>query len=184
MKLVVGLGNPGRKYAGTRHNLGYRVLDVLAKRHRVERKRLRFDGELAEVNLGREPAVLVAPQTFMNLSGRCVRQVVQFFQVPLGSLLVVCDDLNLPLGRIRIRAKGSPGGNRGLASIIEQLGNDEFPRLRIGIDRPETVDAADFVLDRFTRDEQPVVDEAVDRAADAVEVWANEGIVACMNRFN
>lgn len=184
MKLVVGLGNPGRKYEGTRHNVGYQVLRVLAQRHEIGRRRVRFSGELVDIRLGREPALLVAPQTYMNASGRCVGQVVEYFEVPLEALLVICDDLNLPLGKVRIRTRGSSGGQKGLEDIIAHLGTNAFPRLRIGIGEPRSRDGAAYVLDRFRPEELPVIGEAIEHAADAVEVWASEGIAVCMNRFN
>ncbi len=185
MKVVVGLGNPGRKYAGTRHNVGFDVLNVLAERHAGERWRSRFEAETSEILLGTERVLLVAPQTYMNLSGRSVRSVVDFFKIPLADLLVISDDLNLDVGRLRLRPSGSAGGQKGLQNIIDRLGTTEFPRLRIGIGRPrEGMDTVNYVLQTFAKSERPVVDQAIDRAEMAVESWVNEGIEAAMTKFN
>lgn len=185
MKIVVGLGNPGRKYAGTRHNIGFEVLQVLAERNAAERWRSRFEAETAEIQLQGERLLLVAPQTFMNLSGRSVRSVVDFFKTPLADLLVICDDLNLSCGRLRIRPAGSAGGQKGIQNIIDQLGTPEFPRLRIGIGRPsEGVGTVNYVLQTFARSERPIVDQAVDRAELAVGKWVSEGIEEAMTLFN
>src|SRR5262249_269323 len=134
MKLVVGLGNPGRRYAGTRHNVGFDVIDTLARSPQAGRFQERFAAEVAELNEGPHRILLVKPQTFMNLAGRSVRELVDFYQLPLENLLVVCDDINLPLGRLRVRARGTHGGHNGLRDIQNHLGTTEYPRLRIGVD--------------------------------------------------
>jgi len=185
MKLVVGLGNPGKKYEGTRHNVGFEVIRLLAQRHAAAAGRLRFDGEVAEATVGGEKVLLVLPQTFMNLSGRCVRQTVDFFKLDVADLLVVCDDFNLPLGTLRLRAAGSDGGQKGLADTTRQLGTDQFARLRLGIGPvPPQWDPADFVLGRFAAAEQQIVADQIARAGDAVQTWVTEGIAPAMNRFN
>lgn len=184
MKLIVGLGNPGRKYDGTRHNVGFAVLEELARRHKLTGRRLRFEGELAETTIAEHRVLLLAPQTLMNASGRCVRQAINYYKIPLQDVVVVCDDLNLPFGKLRIRARGSSGGHKGLASLIADLGTEHFSRVRIGIGRREDGEVSDFVLSRFRREERPVVDEAIAGAADALELWLAEGVDACMNRFN
>lgn len=185
MKLVVGLGNPGDKYAGTRHNVGFDTLDELARRWSAERPKSRFEAELREVACGSERLLLVAPQTYMNLSGRSVQSLVRFYQTSLADVLVVCDDLNLKLGQLRLRASGSAGGQKGLANIVQLLGTEDVPRLRIGIDRPPPpMDAAAFVLAKFRKDELPVIDEAIHRAATSVEKWAQAGIAVAMNVTN
>jgi peptidyl-tRNA hydrolase, PTH1 family len=179
------LGNPGKKYEGTRHNVGFEVIRFLAQRHAATAGRLRFDGELAEAAFSGEKTLLVMPQTFMNLSGRCVRQTMDFFKLTAADLLVVCDDFNLPLGTLRLRAAGSDGGQKGLADTARQLGTDEFARLRLGIGPvPPQWDPADFVLGRFAASEQQVVADQIARAADAVQTWVAEGIAPAMNRFN
>jgi len=185
MRLIVGLGNPGNKYTGTRHNVGFEVLNELARRWSAGRPKTRFEAELREAAVAGEKSLLVAPQTFMNLSGRAVQQVVKFYQEPLENVLVVCDDLNLKLGQTRMRATGSAGGQKGLSSIVLMLGSEDVPRLRIGIDRnPPEMDSADYVLSRFRKDELPIIDQAVLRAANGVETWIREGIDAAMNQIN
>lgn len=185
MKLVVGLGNPGEKYANTRHNIGFDVLDELARRWSAERPKARFEAELREIRCGEERLLLVAPQTYMNLSGRSVQPLMKFYQIPPTDVLVVCDDLNLKLGQLRLRAAGSAGGQKGLLSILQTLGTEAIGRLRVGIDRPPThMDAADYVLAKFRKEELDEIDQAIRRSADAVEVWAKEGMAAAMNRFN
>jgi PTH1 family peptidyl-tRNA hydrolase len=183
-KIVVGLGNPGKRYAGTRHNVGFAVIDTLARGPQAGGFHERFDAEVAELIEDGGKVLLVKPQTFMNLSGRCVRQLVDFYQVPLEDLLVVCDDINLPLGQLRVRARGTHGGHNGLRDIQAHLGTTEYSRLRIGVGSPEEVDAADHVLARFRPSEQPVIDEAVLLATQAVTVWLHRGVEACMNQFN
>jgi PTH1 family peptidyl-tRNA hydrolase len=185
MKLVVGLGNPGKKYVGTRHNVGWQLLEELTRRHATAAVRRAFNGEVVEAAIAGQKVLLLAPHTYMNRSGQSVRQAVDFFKLDAVDVLVVCDDMNLPLGKLRTRTKGSDGGQKGLADIIRHLGTDEVTRLRIGIDRPpEGWEGADYVLAKFTRDESIEIALAVSRAADAVGVWAGEGAEACMNRFN
>jgi peptidyl-tRNA hydrolase, PTH1 family len=185
MKIVAGLGNPGPKYDRTRHNVGYRVIEELSQRLAAGKPRLRFDATLAEGNLGGEKVLLASPRTYMNESGRSVRQLVDFYGLQLSDLLVVCDDFNLELARLRMRSGGSAGGQKGLADIIRKLATEEFPRLRIGIGRPpEQMDAADFVLSKFKRSEQNTIDDAVVRAAEGVELWIRAGIGPAMNRIN
>jgi PTH1 family peptidyl-tRNA hydrolase len=184
MKVVVGLGNPGGRYVGTRHNVGFAVVDLLAQGPRAGRFQGRFQAEVAELVEEPHKLLLVKPETFMNLSGRSVRQVVDFYQVPLEDLLVVCDDINLPLGKLRFRARGSHGGHNGLRDIQNHLGTAEYARLRIGVGAPPEDEAVDHVLGRFRPSERPVIDDAVRQAAQAVLVWAHDGIEACMNRFN
>jgi PTH1 family peptidyl-tRNA hydrolase len=183
MKVVVGLGNPGRQYAGTRHNVGFAVIDALAAGPTAAAFRSRFQAQLAEVTEDGLTLLLVKPETFMNLSGQCVRQVVDFYKLPLDDLLVVCDDFALPLGKLRVRAKGTHGGHNGLRNIQDHLGTTEYARLRIGVGEPKEV-AVDHVLGRFRPGERPAIDDAVVRATQAVLVWARQGIATCMNRFN
>lgn len=185
MKIVVGLGNPGSKYEGTRHNVGFDTLAELSRRWSAPKPKSRFEANLTEIHYGSEKLLLVAPQTFMNLSGRSVQQVVKFYQAPISDLIVIGDDLNLKVGQLRLRATGSAGGQKGLQSILSCLGTDAICRLRIGIGRPPgEMDAADFVLGRFRKDELDLMDAAIVRAASAVETWATSGIEAAMNKYN
>ncbi len=185
MKLIVGLGNPGRKYVGTRHNIGFEVLAELARKYGQSSPREKFQGELVEAQIGAERALLLTPLTYMNLSGSSVQPARDFYKLDNDDILVVCDDFNLPLGKLRARRKGSAGGQKGLADIIQRLGTDEVSRLRVGIGSPDAHrTAADFVLSRFTADEADVVKETIARAIQAVAVWTAEGIEACMNQFN
>ena len=185
MKLVVGLGNPGKKYEGTRHNVGFEVLERLTSECAAGPPRQKFDGDLWECSLGEVKSLLLAPRTFMNLSGGSVRKAIDFYQIATEDVLVVCDDFNLPLGQLRIRSSGTDGGQKGLADIIRNLGTTEVPRLRVGIGPvPDRWDPADFVLGKFTTDERKVIEVEAARAADAVSVWASEGVQTAANRYN
>ncbi len=184
MKIVVGLGNPGKRYSGTRHNVGFEVLHRLAEGPGVGRATERFDAEYVEWTEAGEKVLLIKPLTFMNLSGGAVRKFVDFYQLAPADCLVVCDDINLPLGKLRVRARGTHGGHNGLRDIQRHLGTTEYPRLRIGVGAPEGEDAADYVLDRFRPTERPIAQEAFARAVQAVVVWVRQGIEACMNQFN
>jgi PTH1 family peptidyl-tRNA hydrolase len=184
MKVIVGLGNPGAKYGGTRHNVGFDVIDYLAAAPGCTPFREKFEAFVAELKEGPETVLLVKPLTFMNLSGRSVRAVVDFYKLPLAELLVVCDDFNLPLGKLRMRVKGSHGGQNGLRNIQDQLGTDEYARLRIGVGQPAPGDAVDHVLSRFRPGERKAVEEAVAGAAQAAIVWIRQGAAVAMNRFN
>lgn len=185
MKLVVGLGNPGARYRGTRHNVGFEVMDQLAGRHGLRFEAWKTLAETAEWRRPEGRVWFVKPMTFMNLSGDAVLALAGFYKIDPANLLVVCDDVNLPEGRLRARPDGSDGGNNGLRSITASLGTPAYARLRIGVGRgDERRDLADHVLSRFGPDEQPVINGAIDRAADAVEVWMTDGLAPVMNRFN
>lgn len=184
MRIVVGLGNPGPKYAGTRHNVGFDVIDYLAAAPGTGAFRERFEAQVAERKEGDETVLLVKPLTFMNLSGRTVRAALDFYKLPPEQLLVVCDDFNLPLGKLRVRLKGSHGGQNGLRNIQDQLGTDAYPRLRIGVGQPGPGEAVDFVLSKFKSAERAAAADAVAVAARAVVVWVTAGVEECMNRFN
>jgi peptidyl-tRNA hydrolase, PTH1 family len=185
LKLIVGLGNPGRKYEGTRHNVGFDVVDRLAKEHHADWESAPRGIEALVARWRAAEVVLAKPLTFMNLSGGAIVGLLQFYKVELGDLLVVVDDVNLELGRLRTRANGSAGGHNGLKSAIEQLGTEEFARMRIGVGRGDAQrDLADHVLARFDRDERENVEATVARAAEAVELFVAEGIGQVMNRFN
>lgn len=185
MKLVVGLGNPGARYQGTRHNIGFEVVEELARRHGVGRPKHDFQGEVLEASVDGEAMRLLRPHTFMNRSGSSVQAARDFFKLGNEELLIVSDDFHLPLGKLRFRVKGSSGGQKGLADILRRLATEEVARLRCGVDEPpEGWDPADYVLGKFRRDEQPLVAETVQRAADCVTLWVREGIGPVMNRYN
>jgi PTH1 family peptidyl-tRNA hydrolase len=183
MKLVIGLGNPGRQYAGTRHNVGFDVLDLLAGRHRLEWESAPADALMARWRAA--SALLAKPLTFMNLSGHAIGELLRFYKIDVPDLFVIVDEANLELGRLRARPSGSAGGHNGLKSIISALGTEEFARLRVGVGRGDARrDLADHVLAKFDPDERIEVAEAVGRAADAAELFVTEGITPVMNRFN
>jgi len=185
VKLIAGLGNPGRAYDGTRHNVGFNALEILARRCGSPVRRARFQGETAQVTLRGRPALLLWPLTWMNLSGSSLLAARDFYKIDHDDILVLCDDFQLPTGTIRLRASGSAGGQNGLADVLARLGTNGVPRLRIGIGPVSPGwKTADFVLGRFSKDEREAVDATLERAADAAEEWAALGIEAAMNRYN
>ena len=184
--LVVGLGNPGEKYENTRHNVGFLTVDELAERARVPVQKLKYRALTNTVELGGARALLMKPVTYMNLSGEAVGQAARFYKIPPERVLVISDDVSLPLGKLRIRKRGSAGGHNGLKNIIQHLGTDQFPRVKIGVgEKPHPdYDMADWVLSRFTGEDLKTITEAVKRAADAVECVVKDGPDKAMNRFN
>ena len=187
MKLIVGLGNPGRKYQDTRHNVGFVVAGLVAGRMGTSTPREKFNGELSEGLLEGEKIAVLCPMTFMNASGGSVRKAIDFYKLdPAGDdLLVICDDLNLSCGRLRMRRGGSAGGQKGLADVIQQLGTDQVPRLRIGIDRPpDHMDVVDYVLGKFESAARDTIEQTYVLAAQASLDWARLGTTECMNRHN
>jgi len=185
VKLIVGLGNPGRKYEGTRHNVGFDVVDVLAKKHNAAWESAPRGIEAFVARCRIQDTVLAKPLTYMNLSGAATVGLLQFYKIEIADLLVIVDDVNLELGRLRTRSGGSAGGHNGLKSLIESLGTEEFARLRVGVGRGDARrDLADHVLTKFDRDERENVDAATGRAADAAELFVTDGIGQVMNRFN
>lgn len=188
MKLIVGLGNPGPEYAGTRHNAGFMVLDRLARRCGVggfDTARSRFHALAHEAVVAGQRCLLLEPITFMNRSGLTVGEAVTFYKIdPSADLMVVVDDVALPSGKIRLRAEGSAGGHNGLGDIQRVLGSTAYPRLRMGIDTPGRVPQKDYVLSRFSSEQQPKIDAAVDAACDALECWVRDGIAKAMSLFN
>ena len=185
MKMVIGLGNPGAKYARTRHNVGFDVVAELARRFDAGKPQSKFQAEMQEIVVRSQKLLLISPLTFMNLSGESVWQFVRFYQPEPSDIVVVCDDMNLPTGRLRWRPSGSAGGQNGLKNIIEKLGHSEFPRLRMGIDRPPgRMDTTAWVLGKFRDDENAEIEIAVMRAADSIEKWVSEGIEPTMSEFN
>jgi peptidyl-tRNA hydrolase, PTH1 family len=185
MKIIVGLGNPGLQYRRTRHNFGFMVVDALAKQREIRFTRGRSRCMHAEGQLGKERVLLVKPLTYMNDSGACVAAVAHYHKVELSDLLVICDDVNLPLGKMRLRRGGSAGGHNGLESIIKHLGRQDFPRLRLGVGQPpEWMDMMSYVLGAFPRSEAKLVEATVARATLAAETWVYHGVDEAMNRFN
>ncbi len=186
MKLIAGLGNvPESRYGGTRHNVGFEVVDEVARRHGAVFGSAPADALEARWRHGGEAALLVKPLTLMNLSGEAIGALVRYYRVAPPDLLVVCDDVNLPLGRLRARASGSEGGHNGLRSIAQHLGTTDYARLRVGVGRGDVRrDLAGHVLARFEPDERPGIEAAITRAADAVEVWTAEGLARVMATFN
>jgi PTH1 family peptidyl-tRNA hydrolase len=198
MKLLVGLGNPGRQYHATRHNVGFELVDRFAAKlgwvdspdhfDRVARGKfegLSLDGQCPLASGGTEKVVLLKPVTYMNLSGKSVQQAMAFYQAAPADVLVVLDDMALATGRLRLRASGSSGGHNGLNDIERALGTNKYPRLRIGIDPPPPrVPSKDYVLGRFTPEQRKLLDPALDRAVDAARVWIENGIESAMNQFN
>jgi peptidyl-tRNA hydrolase, PTH1 family len=183
--LIVGLGNPGRRYEKTRHNLGFLALDRVAEKAGCSFKFDKSNAELAITTWQGQPLLLVKPQTFMNLSGQAVAALVSYYKIDLDHVLVVLDDNDLALGRIRLRFQGSAGGHKGLKSIIDHLGTMDFSRLRIGIGSEEhQAELVDFVLSKFSKNEWPIVDEALDKCIQAIACFVQSGINAAMNQFN
>ena len=183
MKLIVGLGNPGLEYSATRHNMGFLCLDRLASKHRLRFTGKRGKSVLARGTLSGQDVALAKPQTYMNLSGESVRELLRIYKMPTSALLVVFDDVDLPTGTVRIRERGGPGTHNGMRSIVGSLGTERFPRLRIGISQAGG-GARDYVLSTFENDERTTADAVVDRAVEAALAWALDGPTAAMNRFN
>ena len=182
--LIVGLGNPGKDYADTRHNVGFRCVELLARRAALTWEKPRLKAEQTRGTIVGREVVLAKPTTYMNLSGVAVVQLVRWYKVPLDQLLIVHDDLDLPFGQLRLRAEGSAGGQNGMGSIVEHLDTRAIQRLKIGISRPTRGDPKDYVLARFTKEQATELPDIIDRAADAVELWLTEGIIPAMNKFN
>lgn len=183
--LVVGLGNPGIGYEHTRHNAGFDTMEVLSRRWSAPIQKKKMQGLLAETTFAGKRTVLCMPQTFMNLSGSCVVDAVQWYHIPMDHLLVIYDDIDLPLGQLRMRKSGSAGTHNGMRSIIGMLGNDAFPRLRIGVGAcPPGWDLAKWVLSRFSPEDQPVMADAFHAAALGVETWLSSGVDAAMQQCN
>lgn len=183
--LIVGLGNPGPEYRTTRHNMGFLLMDRLAGRLNVKFTRMESKALVTRTDYQGKRVMLAKPHTFMNLSGQAVGALVRYYKAPLANLMVAYDDVDLPPGAIRIRPSGGSAGQKGMRSIIERLGTEDFPRLRLGIGRPPgRMQASDYVLQRFLTSEMPEINATLDRAADAVLIFVTEGLEAAMNRYN
>lgn len=185
MKLIVGLGNPGKEYEGTRHNCGFMVIDDLANKLNTEINQSKFKGLYSKVKYHGEDVILLKPQTYMNLSGESVIAAMNFFKLDQDDIIVIYDDLDMPVGKLRLRKTGSAGGHNGIKNIIAQLGTQNFYRIKVGVGaKPKGWDLADYVLGRFSSKEREVVDAAIQDAADAVEMIIEKGIDAAMNHYN
>lgn len=184
MKLIVGLGNPGAEYVGTRHNVGFEVIEVLAKRHRIAVAKRNFKAVYGDGAIGEERVILARPMTYMNLSGEAVAAIARFYKIDTADIIIVLDDMALAVGRLRLRFKGSAGGQNGLDNVIRHLNTQEVPRIRIGVGNAPPGDMAGHVLSKFRKEEYPLMEEAYERAADAVECAVKEGFDLAMNRFN
>ena len=185
MYLIVGLGNPGKQYDMTRHNIGFHAIDYIADKYGAKLTKLKFKAVYGEATISGEKVYLVKPQTYMNLSGDSVGEMAQFYKIPPENIIVINDDISLDVGRIRVRPKGSAGGHNGIKSIIAHLGTQEFPRVKVGVgEKPARMDLADYVLGHFSKEEQATMDDAVKEAADAVCEIVNVGIAQAMNDHN
>jgi len=183
--VIAGLGNPGRKYEDTRHNIGFRAIDYLSVKYGIGVNRLKHKALIGDGIINGERVMLVKPQTFMNLSGESISEIVEWYKLPVKNLIVIYDDVDLPLGTIRIRPKGSSGTHNGMKSVIYHLQSDEFPRIRIGIgNAPEEWDLADYVLGKFSPEEVGIIAKSVERAAEAAAVAIQSGIETAMNLYN
>ena len=183
--LLVCLGNPGKEYANTRHNIGFLAADALEKRTGVKFNKLKYRALTGEVTLGGQRVLVVKPQTYMNLSGEAVKLAGAFYKIPPERILVLYDDVSLPLGKLRIRASGSAGGHNGIKNIIAHLGTDAFPRIKVGVGAPQREDGlVDWVIGSFTASERKVVDEAINKALDAAACVIEKGVSEAQNRFN
>ncbi|MBW8015925.1 MAG: aminoacyl-tRNA hydrolase [Planctomycetes bacterium] len=184
VRMIVGLGNPGKEYERTRHNVGFDVVDVFARQYGIEVKKKKFGGIVGDGLVGETKVLVVKPQKYMNLSGQVVATAVGFYRLPIDNIIVVTDDMALEPGRIRLRAKGSAGGHNGLSDIANKLSSQDYARLRVGIGRSEYIIGRDYVLGRPTADEKDLIDEAVARSKEALFCWVNEGIEPAMNKYN
>ncbi len=185
MKLIAGLGNPGKNYAGTKHNVGFDVIDLLSEKYNINVSKLKHKGFIGDGVIGKEKVILLKPQTFMNLSGESLKEVMMFYKITIEDIIVVYDDTSLPLSSVRIRQKGSAGGHNGMKNIISHLGSDNFIRVKVGIgEKPSGWDLADYVLSRFSKDEEPLAFSGIEKGAKAVESIINFGVQKAMNTAN
>ncbi|MCU9594332.1 aminoacyl-tRNA hydrolase [Caldibacillus thermolactis] len=185
VKLIVGLGNPGKEYEETRHNIGFKVIDELSKELQIPLNESKFKGLYGKGNINGERVLLLKPMTYMNLSGEAVSALMNFYKISAEELLVIYDELDLPVGKIRLRYKGSAGGHNGIKSIIQHIGTQEFKRIRIGIDRPERGKSiSDYVLGKFNKEDIPIIEEMVQKSVKACEEWIDKPFLEVMNIYN
>lgn len=184
MYLIVGLGNPGKKFDGTRHNVGFQAIDYLAKKEGIKVNKLKFKSLIGEGRIGRNKVILMKPQTFMNVSGEAVIAAMNYYGIEVEKLIVIYDDIDTAAGKLRIRVKGSAGSHNGMRSIISLIEVSDFPRVRIGIGKPTRGELADFVLSRFTKAESKIIDPIIENAGDSIGVILKDGIDKAMNEYN
>lgn len=184
MKLIIGLGNPGKEYEMTRHNCGFMVIDEICNAWNVSCNQTKFKGEYCKTKYKGEDVILLKPTTYMNLSGESVQQFMNFFKIEKEDILVIYDDLDMPVGKLRLRTSGSAGGHNGIKSLISHVSGQDFNRIRVGIDRHPHIKVVDYVLGKFTSEEQPFIKEGVKEASKAVEMYLEKGFVHAMNAFN
>ena len=184
MKLIVGLGNPTKEYENTRHNVGFMVMDRLADVLNVSISTSKFKGEYTKFKYHGEDVVLLKPMTYMNNSGESVSQIMKYFKIDVEDLLVIYDDMDMPVGKLRLRQSGSAGGHNGVKSIIAHVGTQSFKRIRIGIDKHPRIKVVDYVLGHFNKDERPLIDEGIENAVKAIELYLDKDFVAAMNTYN
>lgn len=184
MYIIVGLGNPGKKYENTRHNIGFITLDYLANRYGIKITKIKHKALVGEGNISGQKVLLVKPQTYMNLSGNSVREIMQYYKVDIENLLVIYDDIDIPTGSVRIRKKGSAGTHNGMRSVVYDLQSDQFPRIRIGMGKKNNADLKNFVVGGFSKGEKEIFERAVIHTADAVECFLQFGIDKAMNEYN
>ena len=185
VKLIIGLGNPGKPYEHTRHNIGFDVIDELANRWNAPLNQSKFNGMYATVHRPEGKVILLKPLTYMNLSGESVRPLMDYFDIDVEDIIVIYDDLDLETGKLRLRAKGSAGGHNGIKSLIQHLGTQEFNRIRVGVNRPPAgMKVADYVLSKFSKDDQPIVKDPIEKSCEAVEMSLTKPFLEVMNHFN
>lgn len=185
MKLIIGLGNPGKAYDHTRHNIGFDVIDELANKWGAPLNQSKFNGMYATIHRPEGKVMLLKPLTYMNLSGECVRPIMDYFDIDVEDIIVIYDDLDLETGKLRLRQKGSAGGHNGIKSLIHHLGTQEFNRIRVGVSRPPAgMKVADYVLSKFSKEDEPIVQEAIKKTCDAVEASLSKNFLEVMNIFN
>ena len=185
VKLIIGLGNPGKPYEHTRHNIGFDVIDELATKWNAPLNQSKFNGMYAVVHRPEGKVILLKPLTYMNLSGECVRPLMDYFDIDVEDVIVIYDDLDLETGKLRLRGKGSAGGHNGIKSLIQHLGTQEFNRIRVGVNRPPAgMKVADYVLSKFSKDDQPIVKDAIEKSCGAVEMSLTKPFLEVMNHFN
>ena len=184
MKLIVGLGNPGKKYEGTRHNMGFMTVDLLSDLSRIDVDKEVFHGLMGRGKIFEQDVILFKPTTYMNLSGTAVSEVVNYFKIDINDIIVICDDMAIDVGKIRLRPKGSSGGQKGLQNIIDNLKTEDFKRIRIGIGEPDEYGAIDYVLGKPSKDERPLIDEAINLAVEAIKEAFKTDFERAMSKFN